>query len=170
MAESDETEKTNHLGDRTVVTRSSEDELATAVVRDKHEIPIDEPEWLPMGVGNDEHPAPVDHLVVALVSCQVEVLDQALKRARVEEYDIEATAEIDGLAMGEAPEGMPANTGQLIEHVDVEVTVETTEEFEGRVQRCLDVYDGGCIVGRSYRAGIDYTPRNEVLTVEEPGE
>lgn len=119
-----------------------------------------------MGIGNDEHPAPVDHLVVALVSCQVEVLDQALKRARVEEYDIEAAAEIDGLTMGDAPEGMPANTGQLIEHIDVEVTVETTAESEDRVQRCLEVYDGGCIVGQSYRAGIDYTPRTSVRTVD----
>lgn len=166
MAEADDAEQSNHLGDRTVVTRSDDDEIATAVVRGKHEVPIDEPEWLPMGVGNDEHPAPVDHLVVALVACQVEVLDQALQRARVETYDIEATAEIDGLAMGDAPEGMPANTGQLIEHIDVELAVETTEAFEGRVQRCLDVYDGGCIVGRSYRAGIDYTPRTEVRTVD----
>ena len=157
-------EKTNHLGDRTVVTRSSDDDLATAVVRGKHEVPIDEPEWLPMGVGDDEHPAPVDHLVVALVSCQVEVLDQALRRARVEEYDIHAAAEIDGLSMGDVPDGMPENTGQLIEHLDVELTVETTAEFEGRVQRCLDVYDGGCIVGRSYRAGIEYTPRTSVET------
>lgn len=161
-----ETEKTNHLGDRTVVRRSSDDDIATAVVRGEHEIRIDEPEWLPMGVGDDEHPAPVDHLVVALVSCQVEVLDQALKRARVDEYDIEAAAEIDDLGMGEPPEGMPANTGQLIEHIDVELTVETAAEYEGRVQRCLDVYDGGCIVGRSYRAGIDYTPRTEVRTVD----
>lgn len=159
-------EKTNHVGDRTVVTRSSDDDLATATVRGRHEVQIDEPEWLPMGIGNDEHPAPVDHLVVALVSCQVEVLDQALKRARVEEYDIEAAAEIDGLTMGDAPEGMPTNTGQLIEHIDVEVTVETTAESEDRVQRCLEVYDGGCIVGQSYRAGIDYTPRTSVRTVD----
>jgi organic hydroperoxide reductase OsmC/OhrA len=159
-----ESEKSNHLGDRTVVTRTSEDDLATATVRGKHEIPIDEPEWLPMGVGTDEHPAPVDHLVVALVSCQVEVLDQALRRARVEEYEIEAAAEIDRLGMDEPPEGMPSNTGQVIEHLDVELSVETTAEYEGRVQRCLDVYDGGCIVGRSYRAGIEYTPRTEVVT------
>lgn len=159
-------EKTNHVGDRTVVTRSSDDDLATAIVRGRHEVQIDEPEWLPMGIGNDEHPAPVDHLVIALVACQVEVLDQALQRARVETYDIEAAAEIDGLTMGDAPEGMPANTGQLIEHIDVEVTVETTAESEDRVQRCLEVYDGGCIVGQSYRAGIDYTPRTSVRTVD----
>ncbi|MFB6130313.1 MAG: OsmC family protein [Salinigranum sp.] len=162
MAPQDDAEKTNHLGDRTVVRKSSVDEFASVAVRDKHELLIDEPEWLPMGVGTDRHPAPVDHLVVGLVACQVEVLDQALQKARVEEYDISATAEIDELGMGDVPEGMPANTGQLIEHIDVDLTVETTAAFEGRVRRCLDVYDGGCIVGRSYRAGIDYTPHANV--------
>ena len=166
MSSQDEGEKSNHLGDRTVVTRSSDDDLAIAVVRDRHEVPIDEPEWLPMGIGTDRYPAPVDHLVIGLIACQVEVLDQALQKARVEEYDISATAEIDGLGMGDVPEGMPPNTGQLIEHIDVDLTVETTPEYESRVQRCLDIYDGGCIVGRSYRAGIEYTPRTEVVLRE----
>lgn len=157
-----ESTKENHLGDVTTVEKSSGDEIATASVRDTHEVPIDEPEWLPMDVGSDRHPAPVDHLVVALVSCQVEVLDQALQKARVEEYEISARAEIDELGTGDAPDGMPANTAQIIEHIDIDLTVETTVEFESNVRRCLDTYDQGCIVGQSYRAGIEYTPHTDI--------
>jgi uncharacterized OsmC-like protein len=157
-----ESTQENHLGDETTVRKSSDDEIAVATVRDTHDVPIDEPEWLPMGIGSDQHPAPVDHLVVALVSCQVEVLDQALQKARIEEYDISARAEVDDLGTGDAPDGMPANTSQVIEHIDIDLTVETTPEFESSVRRCLEVYDDGCIVGQSYRAGIEYTPRTNV--------
>lgn len=66
------------------VTRSSEDDIARGLVRGKHELFADEPEWLEEpGAGNDAHPAPVDYLVFGLVSCQVEVLDQALRKARM---------------------------------------------------------------------------------------
>jgi len=157
-----ESTKENHLGDETTVRKSDDDDVAVARVRGTHDVPIDEPEWLPMGIGSDQHPAPVDHLAVALVSCQVEVLDQALQKARVEEYDIRARAEIDELGTGNAPGGMPANTSHIIEHIDIDLTVETTAEFESSVRRCLEVYDDGCIVGQSYRAGIEYTPRTNV--------
>jgi hypothetical protein len=36
--------------------------------------------------------------------------------------------------------------------------------YEDRAQRCLDVYDTGCIVGQSLRAGIDYTPETSLET------
>ena len=57
---------------RSTVERSSDDEFAHGVVRDKHELKVDEPEWLEEpGSGEDAHPAPVDYMVFGLVSCQV---------------------------------------------------------------------------------------------------
>lgn len=159
--------ESGHLGDTTTVTKTADGDYADVVVRDEHRLRIDEPEWLPMGIGDDHFPAPVDHLVIALVSCQVEVLDQALRKARVEEYRIDATAEIDDLGWGEAPEGMPGNTAALIDHIRIDLTLDVPAEYAERAQRCLDTYDDGCIVGRSYRAGVDYTPETELQVRDE---
>jgi hypothetical protein len=52
-----------------------------------------------------------------------------------------------------------------VKHIDIELELTVPEEYESRAQRCLDIYDQGCIVGQSYRAGVQYDP-HVTLTVE----
>jgi len=153
-----------HLGDTCTVSKDSDDEFAKADIRGLHEVLLDEPDWLPMDIGNDEYPAPVDHLVLGLVSCQLEVLDQAMRRARIEEYELEARGEVTKIGKRQVPEDMPGNTAAVIKEIEIDVSAEVPEEDAGRAEQCLEVYDQGCIVGQSLRAGIEYTPRTHLET------
>lgn len=152
------------FGERFTATfeAGSDLEHARGTVRGKHELQSDEPPWLPVGGGTDDHPAPVDYLVSSLVLCQLSVLSQALEKARVEEYHLSADAEVDRLGRGDVAEGMPPNTANRIEHIAVDVTLSVSPEDEARARRCLEVYDSGCIVGQSLRAGVSYTPEATV--------
>jgi organic hydroperoxide reductase OsmC/OhrA len=53
---------------------------------------------------------------------------------------------------------MLAHHAGRISHISVDLTLEVPGEYESRARRCLDVYDTGCVVGQSYRQGIEYTP------------
>lgn len=139
----------------------SADEVTQGTIRDLFDIKSDEPGWLP--AGDDLHPCPGDFLLTALTTCQVSVLAQCLEKSRVEEYHIEADSAIANKRMDEIPEEMPENTGNRWEHVDVELTLEVPPEYEAQAERCAEVYDNGCVVGQSYRSGIDYTP---TVTIE----
>lgn len=76
----------------TVKLTSSPNECITAVLRDKHELASDKPEWLPEALaGNDDHPAPVDFLVIRLASYQTSVLRQCLEKNGIEGYISSAT-------------------------------------------------------------------------------
>lgn len=145
---------------------TSRDERTRGVVRDTHEVVFDEPEFLPVAEGDDTAPSPVDYLLSSLAGCQLSVLDQCLKKSRVEEYRIECDATIADVGEGEIPEEMPGNTANRIGHVDVEVTLTVPEADESRARRCAEVYDVGCIVGQSLRAGIDY---EQTVTVDVEG-
>jgi uncharacterized OsmC-like protein len=159
------TEFTDHGSFRSVVTRSADEDFATGMVREKHELRVDEPEWLePPGAGKDAYPAPVDYMVFGLVACQLEVLYQALEKARVEDFEIEARAEVTEVGEDQPADEMLAHHAGRISHIDVDVSLTVPEEFEGRAQQCLNAYDTGCVVGQSFRQGIDYTPRTS-LTV-----
>lgn len=148
---------------RNTVERSSDDQRAEGMVRGKHELYADEPEWLEEpGAGDDSHPAPVDYLVFGLASCQVEILDQAMKKARIEEYHITAEAEVDRVGEDEPADEMLAHHAGRISHITIDLTLEVPEEFESRAQRCLGVYDTGCVVGQSLRKGIEYTPHTSL--------
>ena len=134
------------------------DEPTRGVVREKHEVLFDEPTFLPVADGQDEHPSPVDYLLSSLASCQLSVLDQCLKKSCVEDYHIEAEATITSAGRGEIPDEMPSNTASRIFHFDVDITLTVPEEYESQARRCAEVYDVGCIVGQSLRAGVEYTP------------
>jgi len=123
----------------------------------RHELLVDEGEHIPGSEGEQEHPSPVDYLVFALVSCQVSVLEQALHKSGVEEYEIEAVGVVDSLGDGEISDGMPAHTAARVDHVDVDVTLEVPEEYGDEARDCLDAYNTGCIVGQSLTDGIEYT-------------
>jgi len=92
----------------------------------KHELKVDKPEWLAEpGAGDDAYPAPVDYMVFGLVSCQVEVLDQALRKARTEDYHIEASAEVDRVGEDQPADEMLAHYAGRISHVTVDLTLES---------------------------------------------
>jgi uncharacterized OsmC-like protein len=148
---------------RSVIERSSTDSIAHGVVRERHELHADEPEWLEEpGAGNDDYPAPVDYLVFGLLACQVEVLDQALKKAHIEDYEIHAEAEVDRVGEDEPADEMLAHHAGRVSHINIDLLLEVPSEYESRADRVLDVYDTGCVVGQSYRAGIDYTPHTSL--------
>ena len=125
-----------------------------------HRIVYDEPE----PHGNGEHAPPVTQMFGALVACQLSVLSQCLEKSRVEEYEINANAGIEDRSREDIPEEMPENTSKRIEHITIDIELVVPSEYEDRARRCLDVYDQGCIVGQSYRSGIDYTPTTSLVT------
>lgn len=139
-------------------------EPTRGVCRDKHEVFVDEPEWIPRMGGQDEYPSPVDHLMTALTACQVSVLAQCLSKARIDDYHIEAETTITDAGEDEVAEEVPEHTANRIRHIDIDLWVEVPESHEHRAAPCLDVYDTGCIVGQSYKAGIQYTPTTHLAT------
>lgn len=134
-------------------------------VRD-HYFEIDDSESLPYG-GHDLAPSAVDYMVVGLAGCQLAVLSQALRKARVEDFEIDITAVPDEWWREEISEELPENQVKRIDHIEVQVEVTVPEEYEGRAGRCLEVYDQGCIVGQSLREGVDYTPETAVSVKSE---
>jgi len=130
----------------------------------EHTFEIDDSETLPYG-GFDLAPSAVDYMVAGLAGCQLAVLSQALRKARIEDWTIEISAIPDAWWREEIPEDLPENQVKRIEHIQVQVDLTVPEEYEGRAERVLDVYDQGCIVGQSFRAGIEYTPETS-LTLE----
>lgn len=158
-----------HSEPRTGHFTKEADGLLSGTVRDTHEIKFDEPEDLPAGAGDDEHPSPVDYMFASLIGCQISVLNQALHKARIEDFTIEAEAKIspDAMEADEVPDEMPPHTANRIQRIEIDLSIEVPEEFESRAQRCLDVYDQGCVVGQSFRAGIDYTTDTSLDVTEE---
>lgn len=147
------------------ITATSKDHLAHARVRDTHDLYLDEPETI--SIGRDEAPCPADYLLVATAGCQVEVLKQAFAKARIDEYDIHMSAKREWEREREAPEGFPTNTGMRHHTLIFDLSVETTSEYEGRVQRCLDVCEDACIISRSVEAGIDVDMTKSLTVVDE---
>lgn len=136
---------------------SSEQPYTKAKIRGIHEVVSDEPEWLPFGGGEDAYPAPVDYMVSSLAFCQISVLQQCLEKARIEEFSIEVETHAE-FTESDVPEEMPPNTANRVDHITVDVWVEVPTEDEPRARRCVEVYDLGCVVGQSFKAGIEYTP------------
>lgn len=132
-------------------------------VRD-HTFDVDDSETLPYG-GHDLAPSAVDYMVAGLAGCQLAVLSQALRKARIEDWEIEITAIPDEWWREDVPDDLPENQVKRVDHVDVRVDLTVPEEYEERARRCLEVYDQGCIVGQSFRAGIEYTPATS-LSIE----
>ena len=132
----------------------------------EHTFEIDDSESLPYG-GFDLAPSAVDYMVAGLAGCQLAVLSQALRKARIEDWRIEISAIPDAWWREEIPEDLPENQVKRIEHIEVRVDLTVPEEYEGRAERVLEVYDQGCIVGQSFRAGIEYTPETSLTLASE---
>lgn len=142
------------------VERSGADAVATANVRDEHELLLDEPEWIPGG--NDAAPWPSNYLLVACAGCQVEVITQALEKARIEEYDIDVEARFETEDLGPELEDYPDHLSWRYTKIVMEVHVETNEENEARIERLLSVAEDACIVSRSVERGIDFEITKEL--------
>ena len=143
---------------RVQFSKDASEPLMEATVRGKHQVFVDERDKKPpIGSGEDRYPTPVDYMLTSLVACQVAVLTQCLAKARIDEFSIEADADVSHEEAEAIPEEMPAHTGNRIRHVDIDLELTVPAEYETRAARCLEVYDEGCIVGQSFRAGIDYT-------------
>jgi uncharacterized OsmC-like protein len=152
------------------LTATSEAKYTRGLLRNKHELVSDEPEWLPNeSAGDDDHPAPVDFLLMSLASCQTSALQQCLQRNGIEEYRIVCEAVVDKYETdNDHPEEMPPHTALRIDHVTVTMTLETTKRYETDANRCLMVYDEGCIVGQSLQDGIEYTSLTSLEIVDSP--
>ena len=143
--------------------KSSDSEFIEGTVRGKHQVLVDERDrGPPVGSGEDKPPTPVDYMLSSLVACQVAVLTQCLAKSHVDEFEIEATADVARGGEGDVPEEMPENTATRIEDMAVRVDLTVPEKYESRASRCLEVYDQGCIVGQSFDAGIDYDPETSL--------
>lgn len=149
------------------VVVNDEEPYAAARVRDEHSLLSDEPDWLPVGAGADDHPAPVDYLLSSLAFCQASVLQQTLESNGVEEYSIECEASIDEYGMrDDHPEELPHHTAGLVEHISVKMDLETTAAYEDTAEHCLTLFDDGCIVGNSLGEGIDHTTLTTLEVVQ----
>ena len=107
-------------------------------------------------------------MVASLVGCQISVLDQCLHRGGIEEFTIEANARIpsDSVRNDETATEMPAHTATRIEHIEIDLTARVDPADASRAERCLEVYDQGCIVGQSFTEGISYTPTTSLEITE----
>ena len=126
-----------------------------------HTVRVDDSKTLEYG-GEDGAPSAVDYMVLGLLGCQLSALTQCLRKARIEEYEVAAEADLDDWRREDVSEELPENLVKRIDHLTVSLDVTVSEEYEARAQRCLDVYDQGCIVGQSIRAGIEYTPETSL--------
>lgn len=122
-------------------------------VRDTHSLELDEPPW--SAIGEDRAPCPIDYLITGVAGCQLEVLTHCLERSHVEEYTIDVDVEATLDTPGDPDVGIPDPETNRIASVDIELAVDTTQEYEDRVDRCLDIAERVCIVTRSVRGGID---------------
>lgn len=163
------TQSDEHAEDEVVeVTRTGDDDVAHALVRGEHELELDEPDWIP--IGEDSAPYPTNYLMVAAAGCQVEVIAQAFHKARIDDYEIRVSATADVDEGGEGPEPFPEHMAWRYTDINLELEVETTEEYESRVRRCLEVAEDACIVSRSIEEGINVPVSKRLVVKPTPGD
>lgn len=97
--------------------------------------------------GRGEAPSAFDYFMAAAVGCQVNTLEQMLHKARVTDYDIEAEA--TGYTFTE-------DNVKRIQKIDLEIRLTVAEDDESQSQRCLDVYETGCVVGETIKRAVDF--------------
>lgn len=128
--------------------KASEDRTNYIQVRG-HELYTDEPADLSHSFkkgGRGEAPSAFDYLLSAVMGCQVNTLEQMLHKARVEEYDVDA--ECTGFTVTE-------DDIKRVQRIDLSITLVVPEADESRAQRCLDVYEKGCVIGETVKRGVD---------------
>lgn len=128
-----------------------------------HGLYIDEPEHLSHSFkkgGRGEAPSAVGYLLTAAMGCQVNSLEQMLHKARVTEYDIDA--ECTGFTYIE-------DDVKRMQRIDLAIELTVAPDDESRGERCLDVYEKGCVVGETLKRGIDLRIEKSLVTDEDVG-
>lgn len=138
------------------VDATSGDTTVNATVRDIHDIEIDEPDWENLAFGQDRAPSPVDYLCVSVASCQASVLKQCLEKSRIPDYDIHVSFKRHHRVDDDAPDDVPFGSVR-VDDITLDLTLTTTTKYERQANRCLDLAEDICIVGRSVEAGFDVT-------------
>lgn len=122
-----------------------------------HSLYIDEPEHLSHSFkkgGRGEAPSALGYLLTAAMGCQVNSLEQMLHKARITDYEIEA--ECTGLTYIE-------DDVKRVQKIDLEIELAVPGDEESRAQRCLDVYEKGCVVGETIKRGVDLDVSKELV-------
>lgn len=104
--------------------------------------------------GRGEAPSAFDYFMAAAMSCQVNSLEQMLHKARISDYEIEAEA--TGYTFTE-------DNVKRIQKIDLDITLTVSEAAESQGQRCLDVYEKGCVVGETIKRAVDFRVEKELV-------
>lgn len=104
--------------------------------------------------GRGEAPSAFDYFIAAGMGCQVNTLEQMLHKARVTDYEIEA--ECTGYTYTE-------DNKKRIQKLELGVTLTVPEDAESQGQRCLDVYEQGCVVGETLKRAVDFQVEKELV-------
>lgn len=140
------------------------DQTVECNVRDVHSVELDEAMW--SDIGEDRAPCPIDYLLIGVAGCQLEVLKHCLKQSHVDNYEVSVAAEAGLDEPGDANVGIPDPETNKISAIKVDFEITTTDEFEGRAARCMDIAERICIATRSVREGIA-VPVSSSVTVRE---
>lgn len=152
VAESDD-----DLDEGPTATMIASDDRTNYVRVQNHGLYIDEPEHLSHSFkkgGRGEAPSALGYLLTAGMGCQVNSLEQMLHKARVTDYEIDA--ECTGYTFIE-------DDVKRVQKMSLEMTLTVPEDEESRGQRCLDVYEQGCVVGETMKRAIDFDVDRELV-------
>ncbi|WP_312910266.1 OsmC family protein [Natronosalvus caseinilyticus] len=137
------------LDDGPTATMVASNDRTNYVRVQNHALYIDEPEHLSHSFkkgGRGEAPSALGYLLTAAMGCQVNSLEQMLHKARLTEYEIDA--ECTGYTFLE-------DDVKRVQKIDLRITLSVPEAEESRANRCLEVYEKGCVVGETLKRGID---------------
>lgn len=146
------------------ITRSHDDDVARANVRDLFELELDEAEWI--AGGTDAAPWPSNYLLVATAGCQVEAMQQAMTTSRIDDYEITVRARPRQEDLADDVPGYPDHMSWRYTDIEMEIEVETSEENLERVERLVDLAEDACIVSRSVERGINFTTSKRLRSRE----
>lgn len=142
--------------DRTNVVRTQNREY-------NHTMHTDEPPDLGHSFkkgGRGEAPSAFDYFIASGMACQVNTLEQMLHKARITDYEIEA--ECTGYTFTE-------DNLKRIQKLELAITLTISEDAESRAQRCLDVYEEGCVVGETLKRAVDFRVEKELVLEDAVG-
>lgn len=122
-----------------------------------HGLYIDEPEDLDHSFkkgGRGEAPSAFGYLLTAAMGCQVNTLEQMLHKARITHYEIEA--ECTGFSFKEG-------NVKRVQQLELAITLTVPDATESQAERCLDIYEQGCVIGETLKRGIDFRVEKELV-------
>lgn len=143
------TNSDDDLDDGPTATMIASNDRTNYVRVQNHGLYIDEPEHLAHSFkkgGRGEAPSALGYLLTAAMGCQVNSLEQMLHKARLTDYEIDA--ECTGYTVIE-------EDIKRVQKISLEIALTVPADKESRANRCLEVYEKGCVVGETLKRGID---------------